>query len=185
VTKKKDATKKLPEAERQQVRARRLLGHGFALTTDDRGRERLRAGTAEAARRYDISNGGVVRVRDVDPLVGISSLTDQQRAAGARYRQDFEIANNEGMRSASLMPAVDGGRPSAGISAKVMDALASLRSAQKCAGHPKLILVLDQVCGERRSLRDLEKLSGVSREVLVDRLKIGLDIIRDCYGKQN
>jgi hypothetical protein len=183
--KKNASARKVPEAEKQQVRARRELGHAFALTKDERGRDRLRTGTAEAQRHYDISNGGIVRVRNIDPLVGISSLSDQQRAAGIRYRTDYETASSEGMRTGTMMEHVDGGKHGAGgLSVKVMNALASLRSAQKCAGHPKLVRVLDQVCGEQRSLRDLEKLSGVSREVLVDRLRIGLDNLVDVYSSR-
>ncbi|TIV56511.1 MAG: hypothetical protein E5V89_35050, partial [Mesorhizobium sp.] len=73
-------------------------GHDFALKQDRFGRQRLSNGTAEARRVYEVSNGGytstggIVRLRNVDPLTGITSLTGQQREAGQRFRDDFERA---------------------------------------------------------------------------------------------
>ena len=70
---------KLPKGEAEQVRIRREIGHDFALKDDAFGRKRLSAGTREASRVYEVSNdgftstGGIVRVRNVDPLIGITS----------------------------------------------------------------------------------------------------------------
>ena len=86
---------KMRAGEAQQVKIRRDLGHDFAIRKDDHGRDRLISGTADARRVYEVSNdgyistGGIARVRKVDPLKGISSLTDKQREAGARYRAEF------------------------------------------------------------------------------------------------
>ncbi|RVB43158.1 hypothetical protein ENZ67_30605, partial [Mesorhizobium sp. M7A.F.Ca.CA.002.03.1.1] len=65
---------------------------------DALGRKRLAAGTLEAARVYEVSNdgyaatGGIVRLRAIDALVGITSLSRQQREAGLRYREDFRCS---------------------------------------------------------------------------------------------
>lgn len=48
-------------------------------------------GTAEAARKYDLSKTGIVRVRNVDPLKGISSLTIKQREAGSDIVQTLSL----------------------------------------------------------------------------------------------
>jgi len=177
------SAKKVPEAEKEQVRARRQLGHTFALTTDDRGRDRLRDGTAESQRQYEISNGGIVRLRNIDPLIGIQSLSEPQRRAGIQYRTDYEMATREGIRTGAMAEHVDGGYAGgAGVPTKVLDALLSLDLARKSVRHPKLILVLDQVCGLQRSISDTSKQTGQPRDVLVDRLRIGLDLISDYYG---
>ena len=42
------------EAERTQVRARKVIGHDFALRKDAHRRERLVSGTAESQRRYEL-----------------------------------------------------------------------------------------------------------------------------------
>ena len=95
---------KMPKGEAEQVRIRRDLGHDFALTQDEHGRTRLIAGSADAARVYDVSNGGyvstggIVRVRKINPLSGIPSLTDQQRAAGLKFGEVFEYCATEGIR---------------------------------------------------------------------------------------
>ena len=89
---------KLPRDEAEQVRIRKEVGHDFALKDDAFGRKRLAAGTLEARRVYEVSNdgytstGGIVRVRNVDPLTGITSLSRQQREAGMRYREDFRAS---------------------------------------------------------------------------------------------
>src|SRR3546814_19569807 len=67
-----------------QVRIRRRLGHDFALRIDEHGRQRLTGGTMESQRRYDLSSGGIVRVRNVDPLAGLYSLTSPQRRSEVR-----------------------------------------------------------------------------------------------------
>ena len=101
---KKPQPPKLPKGEAEQVRIRREIGHDFALKPDAFGRQRLTPGTAEARRVYEVSNdgytstGGIVRLRNVDPLKGITSLTRQQREAGGRFRDDFERSQREGLQ---------------------------------------------------------------------------------------
>ncbi len=118
-TAKKPQPPKLPKGEAEQVRIRRELGHDFALKPDAFGRHRLTPGTAEARRVYEVSNGGytstggIVRLRNVDPLKGITSLTRQQREAGQRFRDDFERAQREG-RSVDLSGEEPAGAPETG-----------------------------------------------------------------------
>ena len=78
-------------------------------------------GTAEAARKHDLGDTGVVWVRNVDPLKGISSLTHKQREAGQRYRADLELAAREGLKSTSTDIQVDGGSISAPVAARLID----------------------------------------------------------------
>ena len=107
---------KLPKGEAEQVRIRRELGHDFALSEDAFGRKRLATGTAEARRVYEVSNdgytstGGIVRVRNVDPLLGITSLSRQQREAGQRYREDFQCSQQASVKPMRWSERVDGGR---------------------------------------------------------------------------
>ncbi|MER9692645.1 hypothetical protein NKJ16_12035 [Mesorhizobium sp. M0179] len=119
---------KLPTGEAEQVRIRREIGHDFALKDDRFGRKRLSVGTEEARRVYEVSNdgytatGGIVRVRNVDPLVGITSLTRQQREAGQRFRDDFERASRDGLRPMPWEERIDGGRINGGIPDRVLNA---------------------------------------------------------------
>ena len=48
---------KLAKGEAEQVRIRKEVGHDFALKDDAFGRKRLAAGTLEARRIYEVSNG--------------------------------------------------------------------------------------------------------------------------------
>ena len=99
---------KLPKGEAEQVRIRREVGHDFALKDDDFGRKRLAAGTLEASRVYEVSNdgytatGGIVRVRAIDALMGITSLSRQQREAGLRYREDFRACRQAECKTDAL-----------------------------------------------------------------------------------
>jgi hypothetical protein len=154
LTKSKTATKaakqkvpKMAKGEVEQVRIRRDLGHDFALKQDEHGRTHLIAGSVDARRVYEVSNdghistGGIVRVRKVDPLKGILSLTDRQRGAGLRYREDFEFAAREGLKTGAYQERVDGGRMSATISARLLDNHAALHQrigsrGKRGARHP-------------------------------------------------
>ncbi|MER9459692.1 hypothetical protein NKI80_07280 [Mesorhizobium sp. M0387] len=172
---------KIKRAEKEQVHARRELGHGFGLRIDEFGRERLVAGTMEATRIYEISNGGyvalggVARIRNVDPLKGISSLNDDQRNAARQYRDVFEYASREGMKTGSMQERVDGGRINVDTPQRLAVAHASLSSAREKIGHWEIALVIDKVVCEGMSLRELAETTGDPREALVKLLKIGLD----------
>lgn len=113
---------KLPKGEAEQVRIRREVGHDFALRDDAFGRKRLAAGTAEARRVYEVSNdgytstGGIVRVRNVDPLIGITSLSRQQREAGQRYRDDFQCSQQAGVKPMRWSERIGGGAARAAAS---------------------------------------------------------------------
>lgn len=185
-TSKKPQPPKLPKGEAEQVRIRREIGHDFALREDAFGRQRLAAGTAEARRVYDVSNGGhtstggVVRVRNVDPLTGITSLTRQQREAGGRFRDDFERASRQGLQPQSWNERVDTGPARSGD-----PALSAGRAhARATAGlaHWEVAAIVRGVCLEGQSVKALAERTGDGRDVVVKLLKVGLDLLAVHYG---
>ncbi len=130
---------------------------------------------------YDLTTAGYVRVRNIDPLKGISSLSDQQRGAGARYREDFEIANREGLNSGSFSEHVDGGSFYKGIPAHLLDATQAVRCANGALGHPKIIGVVEGVCGLGMSISAFAQRASDPRDAVIALLKVGLDKLADHY----
>lgn len=175
---------KVPKDEKEQVRARRAVGHLEALRLDEYGRHRLMSGTAEAARQYDLSKTGIVRVRNVDPLKGIASLTHKQRQAGERYRADFEMAAREGMKGASTDIRVDGGGFHRTISARLIDNHAILADAQKSLVYPEIVSVINAVCGMGMSIREVAVREKVVRDIPVQLLRMGLERLVIHYRSQ-
>ena len=173
-----------PKDEKEQVRARRAAGHFEALQFDEYGRHRLIQGTAEAARLYDLSKTGIVRVRNVDPLKGILSLTHKQREAGARYRADFELAAREGMKSASVDQRVDGGRITASVPARLIDNHAVMAKARAALNYPEIIRVLDSVCGLGMSIKEVAAKENIVRDIPAQLLRMGLERLVIHYGEQ-
>lgn len=195
MTKSKTATKaakpklpKMPKGEAEQVRIRRDLGHDFALKQDEHGRTRLIAGSVDARRVYEVSNdghistGGIVRVRKVDPLKGILSLTDRQRVAGLRYREDFELAAREGLKTGAYQERVDGGRMTASISARLLDNHAALHDAREAVVYPEIVVVLDAICGLGMSISELAAKESVVRDIPAQLLRMGLERLVIHYG---
>jgi len=169
------------EMEKTQVRARKVVGHDFALRRDAHGRERLVAGTAESQRRYDLASGGkAVRVRSTDPLGAISSLTPAQRRAGQSFRDDFE-ASIPGIRGAFLEERVDGGRTGGGLPAALLGRAQAFEAARRAIGHAELTAVVAGVCLAGHSIKALAAGAGDSRDVVVKLLKIGLDNLASHY----
>ncbi|RWM37915.1 DUF6456 domain-containing protein [Mesorhizobium sp.] len=185
---KKPQPPKLPRGEAEQVRIRRELGHDFALKQDAFGRQRLTSGTAEARRVYEVSNGGytstggIVRLRNVDPLVGITSLTRQQREAGQRFRDDFERAVREGLQPQSWSERVDGGRVGGGIPDRVLSAGRALAHAAAALAHWEVAEVVRRICLEGQSVKAIAERTGDGRDVVVKLLKVGLDLLAVHYG---
>lgn len=176
---------KVSESEKVQVRARRAIGHTFAIRSDEHGRDRLVRGTIESTRQYEISTGGVVRVRNIDPLVGISSLSDQQRKAGASYREDYEFCTREGLKTPGLQARVDGGKPGGlGVPIALLDAHSRLARARRQVAYPEIINILDCVVGQGITLRSLSEQSRNPRVVIVALLKIGLEKLTGFYGRR-
>lgn len=179
---------KLPKGEAEQVRIRREVGYDFALTDDAFGRKRLAAGTAEARRVYEVSNdgytatGGIVRVRTVDPLVGITSLTGQQREAGLRYRQDFQCSQQAGVKPMRWSERVDGGRHGGGIADNVLDAGRAHAAATRALGHWDVAAVVQKVCCAGESVKGVAEQTGEGRDVVTKLLKVGLDLLAVHYG---
>jgi hypothetical protein len=179
---------KLPKGEAEQVRIRREIGHDFALRDDAFRRKRLAMGTSEASRVYEVSNGGhtstggVVRVRNVDPLVGITSLSRQQREAGERYRDDFQCSQQASVKPMRWSERVDGGRQGAGIADSVLDAGRAHAAATRALGHWDVAAVVRKVCCAGESVKSLAEQSGEGRDVVAKLLKVGLDLLAVHYG---
>ncbi|MFA6155582.1 DUF6456 domain-containing protein [Mesorhizobium sp.] len=179
---------KLPKGEAEQVRIRREIGHDFALKDDAFGRKRLAAGTLEARRVYEVSNdgftstGGIVRVRNVDPLLGITSLSGQQREAGLRYRLDFQRSHQAGVKPMRWTERVDGGRQGGGIADSVLDAGRAHAAATRALGHWEVVAVVRHVCCAGDSVKGVSEKSGEGRDVVTKLLKVGLDLLAVHYG---
>lgn len=179
---------KLPKEEAEQVRIRREIGHDFALKDDAFGRKRLAAGTLEARRVYEVSNdgftstGGIVRVRNVDPLLGITSLSAQQREAGLRYRLDFHSSQQAGVRPMRWSERVDGGRQGGGIADSVLDAGRAHAAATRALGHWEVAAVVRHVCCAEESVKGVAEKTGEGRDVVTKLLKVGLDLLAVHYG---
>ena len=185
---KKPQPPKLPKGEAEQVRIRRELGHDFALKPDAFGRQRLANGTAEARRVYEVSNGGytstggVVRPRNVDPLVGITSLSRQQREAGQRFRDDFERCQREGLQPQSWSERVDSGRVGGGIPDRLLSAGREHAHAAAALAHWEVAEVVRKTCLEGQSVKAIAERTGEGRDVVVKLLKIGLDLLAVHFG---
>ncbi|MER9105842.1 DUF6456 domain-containing protein [Mesorhizobium sp. M0848] len=179
---------KLPKGEAEQVRIRREVGHDFALRDDAFGRKRLAAGTLEAARVYEVSNdgyaatGGIVRMRAIDALIGITSLSRQQREAGLRYREDFRCSQQADVKPMRWTERVDGGRDGGGIADSVLDAGRAYAVATRALGHWEVAAVVRQVCCADGSLKRLAEQTGEGRNVVTKLLKVGLDLLAVHYG---
>ena len=179
---KRNKPPKMPEVEKLQVRARRIVGHDFALEKDRHGRDRLRVGTYEATRLYDISTSEkVVSVRRVDPLQGLS-LKAEQRAAGKKFRETFEFCVGEGAPSILLQVRVDGGKHYAGIPEALLSAHESLRLATAAIGHRELIDVVTDICVAGLTAKDVAERTKGNRDVVSKLLRIGLDNLAVHYG---
>jgi hypothetical protein len=185
---KKPQPPKFPKGEAEQVRIRREVGHDFALKADAFGRQRLTPGTAEARRVYEVSNGGytstggIVRLRNVDPLAGITSLTRQQREAGQRFRDDFERAARHGLQPQSWSERVDASRMGGGVPDRVLSAGRAHAQAAAALGHWEVAEVVRRTCLEGQSVKAIAERSGDGRDVVVKLLKVGLDLLAVHYG---
>ncbi|RUU51955.1 DUF6456 domain-containing protein [Mesorhizobium sp. M2C.T.Ca.TU.002.02.1.1] len=185
---KKAQPPKLPKGEAEQVRIRREVGHDFALKQDAFGRQRLTTGTAEARRVYEVSNGGytstggIVRLRNVDPLVGITSLSRQQREAGGRFRDDFERSQREGLQPQSWSERVDSGRVGGGVPDRVLSTGRAYAQAATALAHWEVAEVVRKICLEGQSVKAVSERAGDGRDVVVKLLKVGLDLLAVHYG---
>lgn len=168
-------------AEKEQASLRRKLGHGFAVREDEHGRERLVAGTAEAQRTLTRSKAGIFRLKTFDPLVSFPDLSPRQRNAGLRYRDAYDVCSNAGIKPASMDVKVDGGRGGSGLSAAVIDAMTEVRECHQKTGHHEIAMVVREVCGERRSIREIAAMTRDPHPALVKLLKIGLDKVAIFY----
>lgn len=186
----KPAAPKMRKGEAEQAKIRRDLGHDFAVRTDEHGRDRLILGTAEARRVYEVSNGGyistggIARVRNVDPLKGIASLTHKQREAGARYRADFELAAREGLKAMAMKERVGGGGASASVPARLIDNHAAMSAAQQALSYPEIVYVMNSVCGMGMSIKDVASSQKVVRDIPAQLLRMGLERLVLHYGSQ-
>ncbi|MER8883561.1 DUF6456 domain-containing protein [Mesorhizobium sp. M0663] len=179
---------RLPKGEAEQVRIRKEIGHDFALKDDRFGRKRLAKGTQEGARLYEVSNdghtatGGIVRVRNVDPLSGLTSLSRQQREAGMRYRQDFRNSSEATAKPMAWAERVDGGRTGSGVAEHILSAGRDHAEATRALVHWEIAGIVQKVCCADATVKSLAEQAGEPRDVVVKLLKIGLDILAVHYG---
>ncbi|RVB77476.1 MULTISPECIES: DUF6456 domain-containing protein [unclassified Mesorhizobium] len=179
---------KLAKGEAEQVRIRKEVGHDFALKDDAFGRKRLAVGTLEARRVYEVSNdghtatGGIVRVRNVDPLTGITSLSRQQREAGMRYREDFRVSAQDGVKPTALTERVDGGRIGGGVADRILSAGRAYADATRALSHWEVSGVVQKVCCHGETVKSLAEQNAEPRDVVAKLLKVGLDLLAVHYG---
>lgn len=173
---------KISDDEKLQVRARKLIGHDFALRLDEYGRQRVVSGTVEGARKYDIASSGLaVRVRNVDPLAGISSLTKNQRTAGEKYREDFEYCNREGFPAGALQDFVDGGSKGGGVPDRILEAHQRIKGARAAIAHQEMVNIMDDVCGRFMSIKAIADRDRNVRDVVKKLLCMALDKLAVYY----
>ncbi len=169
--------------EKNRMRALKLVGHEFAIGKDEHKRDRV-VKTATANRDYDIGNDrSVVRVRNVDPLKGMSSLTVKQRAAGKRYREDYEIVAREGVKTGSWEIRVDGGGGERDRPERITDAHTSLNAADFALQYNEIRRIIVMVVGEGMSVKALSELDRNPREVISRLLTMGLERLVKHYDK--
>jgi hypothetical protein len=166
-------------AEREQIRIRRK--HDFPLAMDDYGRERAPQCTAESRRQYEESTGGIVRLRLADPLKAITGLSPRQRNAGLRFRADYEVAATSGIKPASMVERVDSSGLPRGAPAHILDAFREMGKARSALGHHEIAMVVEGVCGQRMSIREIAERTKDPRPALAKLLSIGLDHLADHY----
>lgn len=166
-------------AEREQVRIRRK--HDFPLAMDSYGRERVPNSTAEGSRQYEETVIGIIRLKTADPLKTITGLSDRQRNAGLRFRADYEVAATSGIKPASMAERVDSSGLPRGAPPHILDAFAAMGAARKALGHHEIAMVVERVCGQRMSIREISDKTGDPRPALAKLLSIGLDHLADNY----
>jgi hypothetical protein len=125
-----------------------------------------------------------VRVRNVDPPEGISSLTAKQRVAGERYRADFELAAREGLKGTSTAIRVDGDSTSASVPIRPIDNHAILADARKALACPEIVSVINAVRGLGMSIREVATRENVVRDIPVQLLHMGLERLVNHYRSQ-
>lgn len=165
--------------ERRQISIRRKME--FPLGNDEYGRPRLPQGTQDANRAYDLSSGGIVRLRLADPLKAIAGLSPRQRNAGLRFRADYEMVARSGIKPAAMEERVDTSGRGAGIPATMLDAIRAVMTARDTCGHHEIASVVENVCGLRMSIREVAERTGDPRPALAKLLVIGLDRLADAY----
>lgn len=170
----------IPDDEKQQLRARKLVGHEFAIGKDEHGRDRL--ATADR-RQFDIgSMKSVVRVRNVDPLAGMSSLSWQQRKAGGQFREDYETIASEGVKTGSWEIRVDGGGGERDQPERVAAAHDRMAKALLSLRYGEIRRTVICICGEGMSVKSLAEQDRNPRDVVAYLLGMGLDRLAVDYG---
>lgn len=166
-------------AEREQIRIRR--SQDFPLVTDEHGRERVPSQTADGRRSYTKSVTGIVRLRLADPLVEMQGLSPRQRNAGLEFRTHYEIASTSGIKPVSMAERVDSGGLPRGAPAHILDAFAAMARAKQALGHHEIVTVVEYVCGQRMSIREVAERMHEPRPALSKLLSIGLDNLATHY----
>lgn len=178
--------KKKPEpplilaAEKEQIRIRRK--HDFPLALDGYGRERVPQITAESRREYvETPVTGIIRLKTADPLKTITGLSARQRNAGLRFRSDYEIAATSGIKATNMDERVQSGGIPVGAPDHILEAFTEMGRARIAIGHHEIAMVVECVCGQFMSIREVAARTGDPRPALAKLLTIGLDHLADHY----
>lgn len=172
----------VPANEKVQVRARRAIGHDFALKLDSNGRERLRGGTAESVREYEIRDSGSVAVRSFDPVSTLVHLSDEQKAAALKYRDLWDVASSGGIKTASWDMRVDGHGASRERPQRITDALAAIADADKALGYGEIQRVVRALCAGGMTISQLSEKERNPRAVISKLFGMGLQQLAVHFG---
>jgi len=179
--KRRNRPPRVSESEREQVRHRKHVDHGFALRKDEYGRDRLVTGTAASERVYESEGAStVVRVKRADHLQTMFKqgvLTKQQLHVGEMYQEDYEMVHSYGLRSGGWTEKVD----ISGVRQPDMPlhVAAASQRLDRCAERAGLMgdHVLREVCGKNNSPSSLKGIGGAPREYWTARLREALEEI--------
>lgn len=179
-------TTKIPaisEAEREQIRVLKRLERSDLLGVDAYGRTRVRKDMQAAIANLTEKNG-VIRVREEDPLgllLSKATITPDMYAAALEYRRDHENTQKGEVSGAAWTERVDGGTPNYDAPAHVLDSNRRVKDIKKRIGDLGYY-VLEQVCGEQKSIRTLEKETEWPRVWISFTLKWVLEDVAISYG---
>lgn len=119
------------------------------------------------------------RVSGLDWLWSKGRLEGPQMKAGLRYGDDWRVGDVVSVKSCL---GEGGGGDGMGAQERRYEAQRRLDRARKALGHPALIALCDQVCGEGRRLRSIARGNDAEAGRLEAVFKIGLDLLAAHYG---
>lgn len=112
-------------------------------------------------------------------------LSDEQFLAGQKYADDYRVSSETPLKS--CISETRGGSDDLNGLEQREEAYQRLRAARLGAlsGHPGMIVVCDQVCGEGRTIRQLTGDKDAEAQQTETTLGIALDLLAEHYGIKN